>query len=108
MSRPKCESVKHVRPGRSATVRKEREASTCYPRNRPDIGACQVMVMGICSEGGCDDPVRSPLLPIGVTAYKVKPKLLSRVEKSDAFVVRKYESDQTFSERKGGDLVASH
>ena len=36
MSRPKCESVKHVRQGRSATVRKEREASTCYPKNRPD------------------------------------------------------------------------
>ena len=52
--------------------------------------------------------MRSPLLPTGVAAYKVTPKLLPRVEKSDAFVVRKYESDQTFSERKGGDLVASH
>ena len=54
------------------------------------------------------DPVRSPLLPTGVATYKATPKLLLQVEKSDAFIVRKYESDQTYSERKGGDLVALH
>ena len=52
--------------------------------------------------------MRSPSLPIGVATYKVKPKLLPRTEKSDVLIVRKYGDDQTFSERKGGDLAASH